>query len=136
MRSPNTRGFTLIELLIVVVIIGVLAAIALPRISSTKQRANRSSGLADMRNLATGQEKFFVDNSRYGGLADTAAMPFTPSTGNTGLVINLTGTPAGATGYNASISIQGNETCGVYYGAAPKPTGMPLSTPDGAPACW
>jgi type IV pilus assembly protein PilA len=136
MRSLVRRGFTLIELLIVVAIIGLLAAIAIPKINNTKQRANRTSGLADMRNLATAQEKFFVDNGRYGGIADTAAMPFWPSKGNTGLAIVLTGAPAGSTGYNASISIQGSETCGVFYGSAPKPAGMPASTPDGAPACW
>ena len=71
MRRSMKKGFTLIELLIVVVIIGILAAVAIPKFSNTKQRASRSAGIADMRNLATAQEGFFADSSRYAAIADT-----------------------------------------------------------------
>ena len=70
MRRSMKKGFTLIELLIVVVIIGILAAVAIPKFSNTKQRASRSAGIADMRNLATAQEGFFADSSRYAAIAD------------------------------------------------------------------
>jgi type IV pilus assembly protein PilA len=136
MRSSMKKGFTLIELLIVVVIIGILAAVAIPKFANTKQRANRSSGTADMRNLATAQEGFFADNDRYGALADTAAMRFTPSRGNTGLAITLAGTPAGSTGWSSTIAIPGPQTCGIFVGAAVRPAGMPATNPDGVPVCW
>lgn len=61
----NRRGFTLIELLIVVVIIGILAAIAIPKFQNTKGKANAASLKSDLRNLATAQEAYFYDYSTY-----------------------------------------------------------------------
>src|SRR6202008_3413 len=62
---PNRKGFTLIDLLIVVVIIGILAAIAIPKFANTKQKAVKSSMISDLRNLATAQEAFYADSSKY-----------------------------------------------------------------------
>ena len=61
----NRKGFTLIELLIVVVIIGILAAIAIPKFAATKQKAYLASMKSDLRNLATAQEGYFADNTAY-----------------------------------------------------------------------
>jgi prepilin-type N-terminal cleavage/methylation domain-containing protein len=63
----NRKGFTLIELLIVVVIIGILAAIAIPKFANTKQKAVVASMKSDLRNLVTAQEAFFSDNNDYAG---------------------------------------------------------------------
>ena len=135
MRSSMKKGFTLIELLIVVVIIGILAAVAIPKFSNTKQRASRSAGIADMRNLATAQEGFFADSSRYAAIADTGTgtgkMNFTPSNGNTGLTLVAT-----ATGWSGLVSIPGSQKCGIYSGTAAQPAGMPAATPSGVPVCW
>ena len=64
-RSTARKGFTLIELLIVIVIISILAAIAIPKFSSTKEKAYVSKMIADLRNLATAQEAFVTDNLIY-----------------------------------------------------------------------
>jgi prepilin-type N-terminal cleavage/methylation domain-containing protein len=130
------RGFTLIELLLVVVIIGILASIAIGELMNTKQRALRSAGIADIRNLTTAQEGFMADNDRYGSISDTAAMRFTPSRGNTVLSITLAGTPAGTGGWSSTIAIPGPQTCGIFVGTAARPTGMPASVGEGSAACW
>src|SRR3954469_19831139 len=68
MRTRN--GFTLIELLVVVAIIGILAAIAIPKYGSVKQKAYKSMVIADLASLRTAQESFFADSNRYATLAE------------------------------------------------------------------
>jgi prepilin-type N-terminal cleavage/methylation domain-containing protein len=63
MRENTTRGFTLIELLIVVVIIGVLAAIAIPKFGNTKEKAYLASMKSDLRNLAVYEESHAADSN-------------------------------------------------------------------------
>src|SRR5438552_1345325 len=79
----NKKGFTLIELLIVVVIIGILAAIAIPKFANTKDKAYVAAMKSDLRNLATYEEQYAADNNGayFAGTA-TSATPlqgFTPS---------------------------------------------------------
>ena len=68
----NRKGFTLIELLIVVVIIGILAAIAIPKFSSVKQKGYKTQAISDLTSLRTAEETFFTDSNRYGTLTDMA----------------------------------------------------------------
>ena len=58
----SEKGFTLIELLIVVAIIGILAAIAIPQFASYREKAQNSSALSDVRNTKTGMEAFAADS--------------------------------------------------------------------------
>ena len=61
----SRRGFTLIELLIVVVIIGILATLAIPKFSNTKEKTYVAAMKSDLRNLATAEEAFFYDSAKY-----------------------------------------------------------------------
>src|SRR4029077_9853085 len=84
----SQKGFTLIELLIVVVIIGILAAIAIPKFANTKSKAYITAMKSDLRNMVTAEEAFFSDSSKYS--TDLTAVNFKQSTG--------VGTPAVAIG--------------------------------------
>ena len=80
--SPSLRkkeGFTLIELLIVVAIIAILAAIAIPQFSAYRKRGYNAAAVSDMRNTRTSQEGMFADFQDYGitQLATSTAGGFT-----------------------------------------------------------
>ena len=70
-RHTYKEGFTLIELLIVVVIIGILAAIAIPKFGNTKTKAYTAAMKSDLRNLVTAEEAYFADSSKYTSLTTT-----------------------------------------------------------------
>ena len=70
--SQTRRGFTLIELLIVVVVIGILAALAIPRFQSTKGKAYYAGMRSDLHNLTTAEEAYFYDHSAYSTVVGSA----------------------------------------------------------------
>lgn len=65
MSMPSRRGFTLIELLIVVVIIGLLATIAIPKFGGVRQKAYNTAALVDLTNANKQIERYLTDNFRY-----------------------------------------------------------------------
>ena len=67
MREKDRRGFTLIELLIIIAIIGILAAIAIPQFNSYRARGYNSGVMSDMRNISTAQEAYHMDHETYAG---------------------------------------------------------------------
>ena len=62
-RLNDKRGFTLIELMVVIGIIGILAGIAVPKVTSVKERANISVVKSDLRNIQTALEIYAMQNS-------------------------------------------------------------------------
>jgi type IV pilus assembly protein PilA len=64
-KMKNQKGFTLIELMIVIAIIGILAAIAIPQFSAYRRRSYNSAAQSDLKNATTAQEAYFVDEQTY-----------------------------------------------------------------------
>ena len=122
----GNKGFTLIELLIVVVIIGILAAIAIPKFANTKEKAYIAGMKSDLRNLVTAQEAYFSDNVTYASVLTNLA--YSQSAGNTVTVVSASGTGWSATASNNATT----KTCGIFVGSATAPiTGQN----EGAPQC-
>ena len=95
--NRSRKGFTLIELLIVVVIIGILAAIAIPKFANTKDKAYVAAMKSDLRNLATYEEQYAADqNGAYFACTATTAAPlqgFSPSQNVTIVATIVAGPP-------------------------------------------
>ena len=125
----NRKGFTLIELLIVVVIIGILAAIAIPKFAATKDKAKLASVKTDLRNLMTAQEAYVSDYATY-----AASFSALQTTTNASLSAgNSAGVAGVASGFTATVSnssiTTGFTRCQVQVGAGA------ASTLDGTIVC-
>ena len=119
----NRKGFTLIELLIVIVIIGILAAIAIPKFATTKEKAYLTAMKSDLRNLATAEEAYFSDWVAY-----TTTVPnYAVTTGVNGPTIATT-----ADGWTANMGHNLTaKTCSIYIGS----TSLAPANKEGEPKC-
>lgn len=79
----NEKGFTLIELMIVVAIIGILAAIAIPQFASYRTKAFNSAAQSDLRTAQTMFEDFFNNNSKYPNATSVGTGTLTITDGTT-----------------------------------------------------
>ncbi len=116
----TSKGFTLIELLIVVVIIGLLAAIAIPKFANTRSKAYIAAMKSDLRNLVTAEESFFADSIKYSATTSCT----TPPTAGTVNFCVTTGNTLGTIGLALV-------TCAIYINTA----ALAPAVTEGAPAC-
>jgi prepilin-type N-terminal cleavage/methylation domain-containing protein len=111
------EGFTLIELLIVIVIIGILAAIAIPKFGATREKAYFKAMMSDLRNLSAQQEIFYSNNPDYeyaGDVVDLEPLGFEASAG-----VTVTITGSGTDGWSATATHQAildGRSCAVFHG--------------------
>ncbi len=128
MASRMRRGFTLIELLIVVVIIGIVAAIAIPKFNNTKGKANAAALRSDLRNLASAQEAYFYEHSAYADSPTLLKMNSSPG-------VILTIISATASGWSAKVTHPQSYplTCAIFAGTVSSPPAP--ATAEGLVAC-
>lgn len=116
MRRFNAKGFSLIELMIVIVIVGVLAAVALPSYRNYLVKASRSAVQTELLDLASIQEKIFLNSNNYSPNVTTA----------------YNGTAAGGLGRTSGMSKDGKYTLSLDI-AVPSQTFTLTATPvDGS----
>ncbi len=129
----NRKGFTLIELLIVVVIIGILAAIAIPKFSATKDKAKLASLKSDIGNIRTAQEAYFSDHNSFAAsiddLEDLLSMPADGSP----VTWTVTGAGSSYTAEAADATISaGFDKCAVEVGTGSEDDGRIICTGSGS----
>lgn len=121
-HATNRTAFTLIELLIVVVIIGILAAIAIPKFANTKDRANETAMKSDLKNLASSMEAYFNDNQSTYATSLTALGTAYRST--TGVTVTLGS--VSSTGWSATAThVASAKTCKITLGGTGSSEGVP-----------
>ena len=136
-QFTNKKGFTLIELLIVVAIIGILAAIAIPQFNAYRQRGYNSAAVSDLRNMKTAQEALQADQQVYG---EMSGVPVNATTAPV-VLANLTAGPAATdtlqAGLGPAMAATAN-TAGAQFsttitpvGGAPVPVGSGFSVSNG-----
>ena len=127
--TVNRYGFTLIEMLMVVVIVGLLTAISIPRIQAVRGRAFVAAMKSDLRNFAVAEESYFYDFQNYAGdMATLQARGHGTSPGVSVLINEAT-----PTGWSATVSHVGTVVrCYLFTGAA-APVGA--ATEDGLLRC-
>ena len=114
----ENRGFTLIEILIVTVIIGVLAAVTIPKFAKSKEKAHLAAMTSDLRNLATAQEAYHSNEATYfAGAVPSAQLAYGVSSGVSVTLSDVTGYGwAAVTSHTSSL-----KTCAIFMGGAAPP---------------
>ena len=130
----NNQGFTLIEVLTVVMIIGILATVALPKLTGVKDKSYLAILKTDLKNFVIAQEHYFANNNKYGTRTELDASGLFSATSS----VTLNSSDGNGSGFSgeathAKLGTAPGETCGVYVGNATPPD---ASLTEGAPGCY
>ena len=113
MPSRRRPAFSLVELLAVLLVIGVLVGLAMPRFHAYKRKAYIASMVSDLRHLAVAEESFWNAVRNYS--TDTTVLELTTSPGVTLTLVN-----ADSTGWSARATHSADPaSCSIFYGTAP-----------------
>ncbi|SFP46374.1 type IV pilus assembly protein PilE [Variovorax sp. OK605] len=134
----RSAGFTLIEVMIVVVIIGILAAIAIPQYSDYVRRARVSEALGLLAGMRPRMEQFFQDNRTYAGACDPGTIA-TPPSATKGFGFACSG--LSATAYTVTATgLDNTSTSGFVYtltaSGAKETTGLDAGWTGALQGCW
>lgn len=115
----RTRGFSLIELLIVITVVGLLLAVALPSYTRYVLRSHRSSAITGVLDVASRQARYYTTNNTYTTSMTALGYPADPMpvTDTSNRYYNLSVSAASATGFTVSAAPYGaqqKDTCGTY----------------------
>lgn len=121
--SSSRRGFSLIELLVVMAVIGILAALAIPKLSKQKEKSVIAAMQSDLHNLALAQESYFSEHQfQYAPDAAALSANWRSSDG-----VTITFDSVSTAGWSAQAVAQGTtRTCRIRIGGG---------TQEGAPVC-
>ena len=111
--TRHRSGFTLIEMLIVVVVVGILAAIAIPKFAHAKARTRAATIRSDLRNLATAQEEYLSQHLTYA--SDPDDLDYTHSEG---VIVEIVEVVAGGWSATTTHPLSLPLICALYYGTA------------------
>ncbi|MEX2123908.1 MAG: type IV pilin protein [Woeseia sp.] len=132
----NIRGVTLIELMIVVVIVSILAAIAYPNYRQYVQKSKRNEAKAALLQIATNQERFYLNNNTYTNSMTVLGFPVDDNflTETETYVIDVTAADANAYTARATYQLAGDEEAAKCATFTINSTGTKTSTPNAD--CW
>lgn len=125
--TRRNQAFTLLELLVVILIIGVLAAIAIPQFLRQRDKAFITAMKSDLRNLVTAQETFRADSARYTPSRSDVSKSWRESSGVTVFINEATNNGWSATAKHTATT----RTCAIFIGTGVAPSGGN----EGEPIC-